>query len=178
MSLQPFNKTSRKDGRSDGQVVFDLALNMKPDEILTFDVLLEELQKGVDIIQFDRNRAYGAVKSANKRLLKKQNRYLAVIRGTGYKLIRAEEHLSLALSKKQSAERYMQTGVEILEHTVMDELSDPQKILHQQQMLLMKSLYQRVKYHDEKISETESIIDRMRQEQKQMRDRLKRLENQ
>lgn len=180
MSLQPFNKTSRKDGRSDGQVVFDLALNMKPNDILTYEILLEELQKDVDtdVIEFDRNRAYGAIRGANKKLLKKESRYLAVVRGKGYKLISAEEHLGVALSKKQTAQKYMQTGVEILENTIMDELSPAHKIVHEQQMLLMRGLYQKIKHHDERIGETESLLDKMRGEQLAMMERLNKLEDQ
>jgi hypothetical protein len=178
MSLQAFNKTSRKDGRSDSQVIFDLALDMKPNDILTFEVLLAELQKDVDVIQIDRNRTYGAVKRANKRLLKKQNRYLSVIRGMGYKLLQADEHLGVALQKKQTAQKYMQVGLDILEHTIFDELSPNQRILHEQQLLLMKSLYQKVRFHDEKLSETENLLDKMRAEQKMMQTRLEKLENQ
>src|SRR5690349_6602196 len=110
MSSQPFNKTSRKDGRSDGQVIYDLAVQLKPNDVLTFDVLLEELQKDTPV-EFDRNRVYGAVKNANRRLLKKENRYLSVIRSVGYKLITADEHLGIALAKKQTAQKYMQTGL-------------------------------------------------------------------
>lgn len=178
MSLQPFNKTSRKDGRSDGQVVFDLVLNMKPNDILTYETLLEELQKDVDtdVIEFDRNRVYGAIRGANKKLLKKESRYLAVVRGQGYKLITAEEHLGVALSKKNTAQKYMKTGVEILQHTVMDELSPTHKIAHEQTMLLMKGLYQKIKHHDQRIGETETLLDRMRQDQLTMLERINKLE--
>lgn len=178
MSLQPYNKTQRKDGRSDGQVVFDVAIQAKPNDILRYEVLLDALQKDVNSVEFDKNRVYGAIKSANRKLLKKHSRYLAVVRGTGYKLITADEHLGIALSKKQTAQKYMLTGLEILEHTVFDELSPTQRLLHEQQMVLMKGLYQKVKYHDEKLSETESMIDKMRNEQKAMQERLERLESQ
>lgn len=177
MSLLPYNKTQRNDGRSDGQVIFDLALKITPNEILTYDILLSALQEGVDSVAFDRNRIYGAIKSANKKLLKKQNRYLAVIRGTGYKLISADEHLGVALAKKQSAQKQMQSGLEILEHTKYDELTPTHRLLHQQQLLVMKSLYLKVKYHDEKITQTENIVDKMRAEQLAMVERLDKLEN-
>lgn len=178
MSLQPFNKTSRKDGRSDGQVVFDLVLNMKPNDILTYETLLEELQKDIDTVEFDRNRVYGAVKSANKKLLKKQSRYLAVIRGQGYKLITADEHLGVALNKKQTAQKYMKTGVEILEYTQFEELSPSHRIVHEQQMILMKGLYHKIKHHDQRIGETENLLDKMRNDQLAMIERLNKLEKQ
>jgi hypothetical protein len=176
MCLQPYNKTSRKDGRSDGRVIYDLAVGLKPNEVLTYDILLNALQEGINDVEFNKNRVYGAIKSANRKLLKNHNRYLAVIRREGYKMITAEEHLSVALAKKQSAQKNMQSGLEILEHTVLEELKPTHRILHEQQMMLMKSLYQRVKFHDEKINETENIIGKMRADQQVMLERLEQLE--
>lgn len=174
--MPEYKKTSRTDGRSDGQVIYDLAAEMKPNDILHFADLIEILQQGVTSITYDKNRAYSAVRSANKKLLKKNNRYLQVVRGTGYKMITSEEHLAVALSKKQSAQKNMQLGLQVLEHTVFDELTPAHRILHEQQMMIMRAIHQRVKFHDEKLSETDNIIDRMRNEQAAMMNRLEKLE--
>ena len=176
MYSQPYNKTSRKDGRSDGQVVYDMALNLRPNDILSYDSLLTALQDGVEI-KFNRNRIYGAVKAGNKKLLKERNRYLAVIRGKGYKLISAEEHLGVALAKKQTAQKHMQTGVEILEHTAFEELSPTHRAIHERQMMIMKGLYSQIKHHEQKFVETDNLIEKLRQQQETIEERLERLEN-
>jgi DNA-binding winged helix-turn-helix (wHTH) protein len=162
MSYQrAYTKTSRLDGRSDSQVVYDLASQMKPNNVLTFQELLNALQKDVTNMVIGKSRVYQAVINANKKLQKKNNRYLAIVRGVGYKMIPANEHLSVSVTKKKQAEKKMKASLEILEYTNWDELTPNEQSVHQQHLMLTKTLYQQVKYHHQRLNETDSIISKL-----------------
>jgi DNA-binding winged helix-turn-helix (wHTH) protein len=162
MSYQrAYTKTSRLDGRSDSQVVYDLASQMKPNDVLTFDELKNALQENVTNVAISKNRVYQAVTNANKNLQKKKNRYLTNVLSVGYKMIPASEHLAVSRSKKKQAEKKMQSSLQILEYTNWDELTPTQQNLHQKQLMMMKTLYQKVKYHDQRLNETDSIISKL-----------------
>lgn len=160
----------RKDGRSDGQVIYDFAIKLKENEILSYEILLNELQKDVESVKYDKSRVYSAINSANKKLLKFNFKYLAVVRGVGYKLIPANEHISVALSKKRSAQRSIKKGQNVLEFTNLNELNPTERMLHEQHMNQFRNIELQLKYHDQRMTKQDNLIENLL-------ERIEKLEN-
>lgn len=152
----PF-EVSRADGRSDRQVVLDMAEGLDPGALLSYAELIEELQSGRDG-EMDRHKAASAVRSANHALLSERQRYLRNVRGVGYRVCRADEHLPVAIDKKRTATRRLKESVGILRHTRLDELTSEQRALHQGQLLIASALVQHATEANRRLNATERAI--------------------
>lgn len=155
----PFEPT-RQDGRSDRQVIYDLAHGHDPGRLFTYDQLLDALAEGLDE-RPDRPRAYRAVAQANRLLLELDKRYLQVQRGHGYRVITAAEHLGAALAKRVTAENAIEKGLDILRGTRIEELpADIQKI-HQGHMLIMAGLHGAIRESQQRHDRQETLINQL-----------------
>lgn len=170
----PF-KASRDDGRSDRRVIYDLAETAEPDTVFTYTELLEALQDGTDR-EITRAHVYAAVSAANKGLLTEHKRYLGVVAGTGYRVIRADEQLGAALVKKDRATGYLKRGIELLRHARLDELTEAQRTLHEGQLMVMAGLYQATKESERRHDRADRLIQDLLASNKKVQDRLDRLE--
>jgi hypothetical protein len=132
--------SSRDDGRSDRRVVFELVQDAKPGDTFSYDQLTNVLAVGLGCV-VDRKRVCRAVNAANKTLLQERRRYLAVVKGVGYRVINADEHLGVALMKKEQAQGSLKRGIDVLENARIDELSPTQRTLHEGQLLILNGLY-------------------------------------
>lgn len=172
-------RTMRDDGRSDRQVVYDYVRQAQPDDQFTYDELISELQKGVDV-DIERSRVHRAVSAANPLLLEEDRRYLAVMRGRGYRVIRPEEHLPVAVGKKSKAMDKLAQGVNLLRHVRIGELTEAQRLLHQGQLQIMAGLYDAVAASEERHDRQEAVIERIKAQQQtdiqKLSDRLDALE--
>lgn len=149
---------TRKDGRSDRRVVFELASGSAPDTTFTYEQLETALNAGLDDA-VDRDRVYRSVAQANKTLLREEKRYLCVVRGVGYRMINAGEHLPVALIKKDRAQTYLKKGIELLRNARMDELDATQRTLHEGQLLILGGLYRATQESARRHDKAEALID-------------------
>jgi hypothetical protein len=131
---------SRADGRSDRRVVYELVQDAEPGDVFTYDSLIEALSEGLDET-VSRHRAQAAVRAANRTYLQERRRYLTVVADVGYRVIRSDEQLPVALGKKARAQTYLKRGMEILQHVRMDELTPSQRVLHEGQLMILGGLY-------------------------------------
>lgn len=154
----------RSDGRSDRQVIFDLVESASPETVFEYDDLIAELEAGVDT-EVERPRVYTAVRLANKLLLAERRRYLRVVRGTGYRVIRADEHVDVAMQRKDSATDRLRQGLAVLQQVRMEELDENQRKLHQGQMMVMGALYDAMVYSDRRHARTEAVIESIKRQQ-------------
>lgn len=157
----PF-EASRDDGRSDRVVMYEAVSGAEPDTFFGYERLIEILSEGLSD-PVDRARVYRAVNAANKTLLRENKRYLSVVRGEGYRVARTDEHLPMALAKKDAAQGYLRKGIELLRHSRLDELSEAQRTLHEGQMLILSGLYHAVVASEKRHEKQEGIIDELRQ---------------
>jgi DNA-binding winged helix-turn-helix (wHTH) protein len=171
---QPF-KPSRDDGRSDRRVVYELVSDAEPGTVFTKDDLRTALEEGVDVDITD-VRVGAAVRSVRHMLLRERQRYLISVPGIGYRMIRSDEHLPVALGKKQRAEMQLRDGIEILRNTDVSELSEAQRSLHQGQLLIVQGVYQFARASEKRIKEQGHLIEQLRTQQTEINDRLMRLE--
>lgn len=159
--MSPFLPT-RSDGRSAGQVVFDCVEAAEVETIVTYDELMRILWLEGQT-RAERDKVYHAVRDANRLLLRERQRYLQVVKGKGYRVIRADEHVGVALLRKGRAEQQIQHGIRILRHVRMDELTATQRTLHEGQMMIMAGIYQHVQDSERRHAEQEKSIDLIRQ---------------
>jgi hypothetical protein len=153
---------ARADGRSDRRVVYELVADNDPDSKVTYETLIDALQDGLDA-PVDRPRVYAAVSQANTTLLREKSRYLSVVRGEGYRIIRADEHMGVALGKKQRAEKSIRRGVQVLRNVRMDELTQPQQAAHQGQLLIIGGMLQMMHESERRHERSDSLIADLKQ---------------
>lgn len=152
-----FFTPSRSDGRSDRQVVFELTKDSEPDTTFTHAELIEALQDGLDQ-PIARDRVYRAIGAANKTLLREEQRYLDVVPGKGYRVIRTSEAVAVALDKKGRAEGYLARGLAVLRNARLDELDAAQRTLHEGQLLVMAGLYEATRRSERRHDRSEAAI--------------------
>lgn len=157
---EPFT-ASRADGRSDRQVIYDLTSDAEPDTVFTYTELIDALSDGLDE-PVARERVYRAVAAANMTLLREQRRYLQVVKDTGYKVLRSDEHLPAALGKKDMAQTYLRKGIELLRNARLDELTEAQRTLHEGQLMVLGGVYQAVKSSERRHDQQEKVIEELR----------------
>lgn len=161
---------SRADGRSDRRVIFDLAQAATPDTVFTYDELITALSEGLDV-EVGRDRVYRAVAQGNKTLLRQRERYLLVVPDVGYKVLRAAEHLPVALNKKSTAETYMRRGAELIDHVKVSELDPEMRKAVEGHRLMFAGIIGAIKHSQQRHEKAESLIDELKQ-------RVDRLEGQ
>lgn len=170
----PF-QASRVDGRSDRRVIYDLAENADPDTVFTYAELIEALQEGTDR-DITRSHVYAAVGAANKGLLADQKRYLGVVGGEGYRVIRADEQLGAALVKKDRAQGYLKRGIDLLRNARLDELDAAQRTLHEGQLMIMAGLHQAIQESERRHERADRLIQGLLESSKEIQERLENLE--
>lgn len=148
---------SRPDGRSDRQVVFDLAESAEPDTKFTHDELIAALSEGLDC-EVDRTRVYRAVGDGNTTLLRERKRYLKNVPGQGYRVIHTSEAVSVALDKKGRAESFLARGLAVLRNARLDELTSAQRTLHEGQLLIMAGIHEATKRSERRHAKAEELI--------------------
>lgn len=149
---------SREDGRSDRQVIVDLVAAGEPGSTYGYPALIEALSEGLDA-RPPRSRVYRAIATANRTLLRERSRYLGVVRGSGYRMLRADEHLPVALRDKDTAEGYIRRGIEKLRHTRLDELPENLRELHEGQLMVMVGLHQAVRSQAARQNRQDRVLD-------------------
>jgi len=153
---------SRADGRSDRQVVLDMAQDAAPETVFAYDEIIAALESGVDT-DVERERVYRAVGRANRALLRERRRYLRVVPGVGYRMVRSDEHLPLALDSKATAAAYLRKGMDLLKHVRLDELDEPHRTLHQAQLMILGAHHQAIESSNRRHQEHDRAIDDLRE---------------
>lgn len=160
MKAIPF-VASRKDGRSDVEIVMSIVKDAPPDTVIPYSEIIDALSVGLPKPP-DRSRARVAINQACKRLLKECKRTIRNVRGVGYRIARSNEHSEIAVLKRVKASRQLRTAVAILENTNLSELTPTQRSLHQSQLMIMGGLAQAIHYTQQKQVEQSAEIDEIR----------------
>lgn len=160
---------SRDDGRSDRQVIYDLTHEAEPETVFTYAQLVDALSEGLNV-DVKRQRIYRAITAANKTLLREKRRYLQVIKDVGYKVLRSDEHLPVALTKKDTAQSYIRKGIALLRHARLDELTEAQRTLHEGQLLILSGFDQAIRDSERRHERQEQVIDELRRRMDKLED--------
>lgn len=160
-ALAPFTP-SRSDGRSDQQVVYELVSGNDPDTVFTYRQIRDALANGIDGEILD-GRLYTAVRMANKRLLRNDQRFLRNVRGTGYRVITAAEHHGVALEKKDKALMQMRQGAEVLLSVRAEELTPAELQLARGTGMVFQGIVSAMGESKRRHERQEGLIDELRQ---------------
>jgi len=154
----PF-EVSREDGRSDKQVVFDFVSPYDRGTFFTYDELANALQEGLAVkSSVSRAKIAAAVNNANSMLLRERRRVLRSVRGRGYRLAEASEHVALAAQRRTRAESQISKGLDVVRYTDVSDLTPAQRALHEGQMLIMGGLWTAVRGLTQRQANTETVL--------------------
>lgn len=156
MNAKPFT-ASRLDGRSDRQVVFELMRDAEPGTLFTFAAIEDALQAGI-ADSIGRPRACAAVRLAKKTLQQQVNRSVKAVRGRGYRLLMASEHVGVAVTHESRAIKQMKAGLAILQHCRLDEMSESDRTRHQGYTLTMVGTMNALTHQNARLTRIEKVL--------------------
>ena len=84
----------------------------------------EDLAKELDLDPADRKPIRAAVRQAGMKLLREHDRSLVAVRGVGYRVARADEHVDLAGRHQRKSRRSLVRARDQVEHVDLSELSE------------------------------------------------------
>lgn len=156
MAMAPF-EPSREDGRSDRQIVLDLVRGAEPGTIFLYADMQTALEEGTDR-EINRRVIGAAARAASNSLLSDERRALAVVPGRGYRVIRAEEHLPVAMDKKARASGYISRGMRLLKQCRWEELPAQVRTAQEGQLMIFAGLSAAIDDHQQRLDRHEEVI--------------------
>jgi hypothetical protein len=162
-------KSTRTTGRTNSEVLAELVKEAAPGTVFSYEELRDVLEADTET-RFDRPRVCAAVRRANTRILRQHQRELRVVKGSGYRLASASEHLELALGRTTRADRQIRRGLLTLNNVRWNELDPNARAAHEGQLLLTSAMYQMVSGLRRRQDRSEQVI-------RDVLRRVERLEN-
>lgn len=148
---------SRADGRSNQQVVLDLVHAAEPGTTYTYEQISEVLSIGTNQA-YDARRVQGIVLSSQRRLLSEYARTLTNLRGVGYKVAFANEHLGLSVIRHRKADVQLQKGLHLLKNVRWNELDENARTAHMGMLLVTEALYHNQRALERRQSRVEDVL--------------------
>lgn len=142
----------RADGRSNQQVLIDSVAGAEPGTLFTYDQLSRIL--GFD----DKRRTQSVVVSAQRRLLKEFCRTMMNVRGEGYRIAEAKEHMMLAHDCKRRSDVQLRKGLHILRHVKWEEMDEETRKAHEGTLMVTEALYSMQAAQDKRLAKIEKAI--------------------
>lgn len=133
-------KVSRRDGRSNAQVLLDYVSGANPGRVYPYEELGEVLAVGTSR-SFDVAAIRGVVRTALPRLLKEQQRALHNVVRVGYRLALANEHTKLAHTRQRRADNQLKMGLKILRNVRWEEMTENERQAHEGTLMVTEALY-------------------------------------
>jgi hypothetical protein len=116
------------------QAVYERFSSMEPGEMLSHDELLSLLDTD------DMHRVYKVVGFVARRLRRHHRRTLGCVRGTGYRVLYANEHDEQAASYEDSGRRKFHTAMDVLRSTRTEELNPKERERHDAGVMVLAML--------------------------------------
>lgn len=148
---------TRADGRSNVQVILDLVRDGEPGQVYPYQRFVEALNVGSNRTYAIRD-AQRVIMAGHLRLLREQDRALHNLRGVGYRLAQAKEHMGLALTHKHRADNQLNRGLHLLRHVRWDELDENSRKAHQGTLLLTETLWANQQALEKRLRAVEDAI--------------------
>lgn len=153
---KPFEIT-RVDGRSNQEVLIQLVKGAEPETLFTYEELAEALAKGTDR-KWARPDVCGVVRASRKRLLDEHSRTLRNVKGKGYKMAHASEHMELSLERRRRGESHMELGLKLLTRVRENELDANMRIAFEGMRNLMVGMVNAISSHEQRLRHIERVI--------------------
>lgn len=147
----------RLDGRTNAQVLADMIKEASPGDVFEYDRIARELSKGTETT-YDRPKVQSIVATAIPFLEKVHRRTLTNVRGVGYRIAPASEHVSVSSQRHARANRQFRKGLHTLEHVRWEEMDENARRAHEGHLILASALYQQTQSLERRLSRVESAI--------------------
>jgi hypothetical protein len=85
------------------------------------------------------------------------------VKGIGYRVARADEHVGLSMLRKERAETQLAAGVDLLRQVRYDELNDAERQLAEGTLLVFDGFYRAIKSSENRHSRQEETISALTQ---------------
>jgi hypothetical protein len=154
---------TREDGRSHQQVVVDLIRMHEPGAVLTFEDFATALRTGTDQT-FDTERVRNIVRQSQARLLRELQRTLVSLRGVGYRLAHAHEHMGIARSYQRGADAKLRRGLQRLRHVRWDEMEANTREVHRATLMVVEAVYANQQALAQRQSKVEDLLGKLKQQ--------------
>lgn len=105
---------------SQRQMVIDMAADVEPGEIITYEAI-------ESLLGLDRPRAQSVVNQAKFGLQKTHQKSLVAVRGVGYRVLSPSEHLELAKVHQAKGRRQTRKSRQAVEHTDYSKLNEAER---------------------------------------------------
>ena len=145
---------TRKDGRSNAQVLIDHVGDAEPGTVFAYD----ELER---ILERSRSSVQGIVLNANHRLLKEKSRTLVNLRNRGYQLAHASEHTRIANGRRRKADVQLRKGLHVLKNVRWDEMDEESRKAHEGTLMVTQAIVSNQEALARRQDQVESAIDQL-----------------
>lgn len=156
----PLFKITRTNGRSNAEVLAAVVAASEPGRILSYDELAGILGEGTDRA-WKRVDVQQAVNGGRRYVLRQTRRDLVSLRGTGYQVSRASEHVAISKRRERKAGNQMARAVEVLQNTPIGELSSAQAMEHDAHLAVTAIIAQQVMRLTRKQHQQDDLISNL-----------------
>jgi DNA-binding winged helix-turn-helix (wHTH) protein len=145
----------RADGRAFWRVLYEYLLAVAPGEVIPYADLLALLEMDTSA----KPLLYASMSRALRELRKSDaKREVATLRGVGYRVLHANEHITKAELHKDRAERQLKIANDVIDATDLAALTSSERDLWSQVKRGMVLLYAAVSTHELALSRHEELI--------------------
>lgn len=135
MTAQPFRPLAA-DGRSRARVLVDHLETRQPNDVLLYG----EIAVIVGDASMAKDKVQTIVSQAAKVLRREQSRNLVNVQGVGYRIAESREHMDLADRRYVKAQKQIDTGIETLRYTKVNDLTEDQRKRHDASLMVQVGL--------------------------------------
>lgn len=154
--MAPF-VTSRKDGRTDAEVLIGALASVEPGAVVLYATLTEALAVGSNRA-WDTRAVQSSVRGAARRILRETARALIPVRGVGYRVSRGGDHHGLALRRESRANAQLRMAVDVLRHAQYGEMSAEQRSVHDAHLTITGALFQQMRLVTQRQKQQDAAI--------------------
>jgi len=151
MYFQP----TREDGRSYKEVAVDFLKTKLPEDTISYKELGVELWLNA---KSDLTKIQAAARAANVVLLKKHSRAIRSVKGFGYRIIPAREHMAVARTQETRADKAMGRALAFYEGANLSEMTEIERRLHQGQHMLAQAVMASHKQINRRMDRIEDLL--------------------
>lgn len=132
----------RADGRSNQQVIIDMLKKRDiPGVTFTYEDIQVALKDSSDRV-FSIHDVQSIVRASLKRLERECQRTLLNVRGTGYRIAYAKDHMSVAHIRETKANTQMRAALSVLRNVKFEEMDENTRKLHQGTLMVVSAVYE------------------------------------
>lgn len=154
--FNPFTP-SREDGQTDADVLAKVIQKHEPGDLFPYGELGRLLEEGTNR-KLDKQKVQSILAKTGAQVLKRTAREWVNVRGVGYKIAYAADHLGLSVHRKEKGFRQMKRSLLTLQHTNESELTEDERNKHDGHMLIMTGMLQKVQEHDRRLDRIERVL--------------------